>query len=166
MMDDGDDHQNHRGFTKVVQNIHDADPFCFPVCPDGAYDGRGYAVAQINADNHGIDRLERQQAAGGKRLQDTNRRGGTLQRESHARAGQIAQEGVVAKARKQVIHGAGFLQHTDSAGHIQQAGKKNSESDGDIADGFGIPEDPGHDQNNSDDQGNRSKGGRLKQTKE
>ena len=162
-MDDRDDHQHHGAFAQVIQDVHDADPPGFPVGADIDHDGGGHAVAQVDADDDGIDRLEGQESAGGERLQDTDGRGGTLEYKGHARAGEVAQERIVSQAGEHPFHHAGLPQGVHGAGHVQQAGKQDAEADGDIPDGPGVLQDPGHDQENADNQGDGGEGGGLEE---
>ena len=134
MMNDRDHDQNHSTFAQVVQDIHDTDPPGFPVCADGAYNSCCHAVSQVNTDDYGIDGFKGQQSAGGKRLQDTNCCRRALQHKRHTRAGQIAQERIVSQSGKQLFHHAGFLQCIHGAGHVQQAGKQDAETDRYITD--------------------------------
>ena len=165
-MDNCDPRQHHHGFRQVIHDIDHSDPPGFPVGADIDHDGRRDAVAQVDTDNYGVDGLEGQQPAGGERLQDTDGCGGTLQRERDARADDVAQERIVAQAGEQPVHDAGFLQHLHGAAHIQQAGEQDAEPDGDIADGPGIPEQPGHDEHDADNQRDRRQRGGLEKPQE
>ena len=57
---DADEHQ-HR-FAQVEEDVHDAHPLGLRLCADGADDGGGDAVAQVDAHDHGVDGLEGQHA--------------------------------------------------------------------------------------------------------
>ena len=61
---DGHSRQHQHRLAQVEKNIHDADPPGLPFRADGANDGRRHAVAEVDTDNHRINRLERQQPGG------------------------------------------------------------------------------------------------------
>ena len=73
--DDANARQGRQGFAYVEQDIHDADAPCILLLPDRTDDGGGHAVAQVHADDHGVDRPEGQQAGSRECLQDTDGRG-------------------------------------------------------------------------------------------
>ena len=68
---DGEEHQDR--FAEIEEDVDDADAPRLRFRADGADDGGRHAVAEVDADDHGVDGLESQQAGGGKGLQDANR---------------------------------------------------------------------------------------------
>ena len=163
LMQDRDTDKNERHLPDIEENIDDTDSLLLRARTYKADDAGRHAVAQIHADDHGIHRLESQHARRGKRLQNTDRRRGTLQYERHGRTGQIAEDRIVAETVEQALHHSGFCQNIDGACHIHQAGKKDAEADGNIADLPRTLESSAHDQNNADDQRDGRKRRRFEQ---
>ena len=60
--------------AEVEDDVDDARALGVRLRADGADDGGGHAVADVHADDDGVDRAERQRARHGKRLQDADGR--------------------------------------------------------------------------------------------
>ena len=56
--------QDQDGFSKIIQDVDQADAAGVRLGADGADDGGGHAVAQVDAHDHGIDGVELQDARG------------------------------------------------------------------------------------------------------
>ena len=161
---DRDAHKHQDGLAEVEQDVHNTDALGFRAGANGADDGGRDAVAEVDADDHRIDGLESQHAGGGKGLQNTHCDRGALQHESHTRAGQIAQEGVLTEAGEEVFDRAGLGEAVHGARHIEQAGEQDAEADRNVADGLGILDELTHDQHHAEDERDRSKRGGLEES--
>lgn len=84
MMQDGQRRDDDDGGAEVEDNVDDARALCVRLRADGADDGGGHAVADVHADDDGVDRAERQHARHGKRLQDADGRRRALNEEGYA----------------------------------------------------------------------------------
>ena len=152
-MQHGHDDEHQQALAQVIQDVHDAHALRVRFRADGADDGGGDAVAQVDADDHGVDRLEGQQAGHGEGLQDADGGRGALQHEGHARAGEIADQRAPAEAGQNRVEGPAVGQGIHRAGHVEQAAEQNAEAHRDIADVLGIPEIDEHDQHDADHEG-------------
>ena len=135
-VDDGDPDEHQQGLAQVIEYIDDRDPAGLRFGADINDDGRGDAVAQVNAYDHGVDRFPLQKSGGGKGLKDADAGGGALQYEGHDGADRVSDEGVVSQAEKQRLDHAGFHQGVHGSGHVEQAREQHAEAHGDVAPGF------------------------------
>ena len=158
---DGHGNQHQGGFAQVEQDVDDTHAAGIGAGADGADDGGGDAVAQIDAHDDGVDGLEGQLPGHGQGLQNAHGGGGALQNEGHGGAGHIAQPGIAAQAGEDALKGAGLRQGIHRAGHVQQAGEQDAEADGDLAHGGQTLGREGHDEHDADDQRHGGQGGGL-----
>ena len=61
-VNDIDDYKDQHRFAEVEKNIDNTDALGLRLCADGTYDRGGYAVAEVDTDDHGINGLEGQKA--------------------------------------------------------------------------------------------------------
>ena len=150
---DGDAEEHQHGLAEVEEDVHDADAPRLRLCADGDHDGGRDAVAEVDADDDGVDGLEAQHAGGGEGLQDADRDRGALQHEGHARAGQVAEDRVVAEAGEELFdRAAGLREIVHRAGHVHQSGEQDAEADGDAAEGLAVFHEMAHDQEHPEDE--------------
>ena len=127
---------------------------------DGADDGGGHAVADVHADDDGVDRAEGQRARHGKRLQDTDGRRRALNEEGYARTGEKAEHRRVGKAGEHLRKRGRLTQRADRCGHVQKAGEEDAEAHRDAADGVAVRRLDGHDEEDArDGRKGRERGG-------
>ena len=157
----GGDDQN--GGAQVENDVDQTGALGVCLRTDGAHDSGGNAVADVYADNDGIDGTEGQSAGDGQSLKNTDGGGGALNEEGHAGTHQEAQNGDIGQTYESLGKGFGLREGRDSGSHVQQSGKQNSEAHGDAAQCVGVMKVEGHDQQDADDGGQRGQGGGLEQ---
>ena len=161
LVDQGDRNHNENGFAQVKQDIDKAHPSGIGFCAYAADNGRGQAVAQINAHQHGVDLPKGHLAGRGKRLQDTYGGGGALEHKGHTGPSEAGQKGVLSQAGEKLFHDAAVRKDADRVGHGQKPGKEDPEPYDDMSDLAGIPGFHPRDHQTADDDGQRRQGGGL-----
>ena len=160
MVQDGQRRDDDNGGAEVEDNVDDARALGVRLRADGADDGGGHAVADVHADDDGVDRAEGQRARHGKRLQDTDGRRRALNEEGYARTGEEAEHRRVGKAGEHLCKRGRLTQRTDRCGHVQKAGKEDAEAHRDAADGVAVRRLDGHDEEDArDGRKGRERGG-------
>ena len=132
--------------------MDDTDTFRIDFGTDGTYDRSRDAVSQIYTDDNRIYRLERQNARGRERLQDTDGGTGTLQYKRDACTGRITDDRVAAQSGQKFLECTGLCEAAHRTGHVKKTGKQDTESDRNAADDLRIPELRSHDQDDTDNE--------------
>ena len=163
MVQDGQRRDDDDGGAEVEDDVDDARALGVRLRADGADDGGGHAVADVHADDDGVDRAERQHARHGERLQDADGRRRALNEEGYARTSEEAEHRRVGKAGEHLCKRGRLTQWADRCGHVQKAGKEDAEAHRDAADGVAVRRLDGHDEEDARDGGEGRERGGLEQ---
>lgn len=106
--------------------------------PMGADDGRRHTVANVDADDDGVNGRKCQRAGRGNGLQNTDGRRRTLQQERNARAEQEPEHRLSRELVEHVGKRLRFRQRAHRRGHAEKAGEEDAEAHRDRADGIGL----------------------------
>ena len=130
------DHEDRTG--DVEEDMDHARALGIGLRADGADDGRRHTVADVDADDDGVNGRERQRAGRGNGLQNTDGRRRTLQQERNARAEQESEHRLSRELVEHVGKRLRFRQRAHRRGHAEKAGEEDAEAHRDRADGIGL----------------------------
>ena len=158
---DHDQHQ-HRP-AEVEKDMHDTGALGVRPRADGADDGGGDAVPQVDADDDAVNGAEAEAARGGQGLEDAHGGAGALDGEGHRHARQVTQHRLVRQGEEQLPEGGGLRKGLYRPGHVHKAREENGEAHDDGARPLGIAEAEGHDKEDAHDGRDGGQGIRLEE---
>ena len=147
----------------IKEDMNDTRALGIGLGADGADDGRRHAVADVDADDDGVNRRKCQRAGRRDRLQNTDGRRRALQQKRNARAEQKAEYRLAGELIEHVGKRFGFRQRADRRSHAKKTGEEDTKAHGDRADGIRLAPLDHHDEQNTND---RRKGGKRRGLKE
>ena len=152
------EHQSHNNEDRardVKEDMDHARALGVSLGADGANDGGRDAVADVDADDDGVNGRKCQRAGRGDGLQNADGSRGALQQEGDARAQQEAEHRLAGELIEHIGKALGLRQRADRCRHAEKSGKENAETHCDRADGIGLAALDRHQENNADDCGQR-----------
>ena len=135
-------------------------------CADGADQCGGDTGTQVDAHDDGIDQFKGHHTGGGKGLQDTHHRRRGLDDDGEDQAGKDTQNRHIAEVAQHIHKGLRLRQRLHSVRHGNQAHKEDTKAHSDHTHVLGAVLFDEHQQQDTQDQGQRGQGVRLKETQE